>query len=244
MHPANNPETTMESEFERRNPMENPLNITTTEKTDTAIKFLTPSPPQTLKRKKYTLAFRMRVAKLAERVESNVAVARFYSIDESNVRYWRKKFFPVPGKAHDTFEDDEDESDLHAFNNFVQQRKLLRPRFPKMEAKLFEWFKGERACSHPVSRRMIRNRALEIIKNTKENENDIFKASTGWFYGFCKRYKLSRRKVTHAIQNLPEDFKNRISKFFYEVAEARKTYLEANKRAHIVFGKQNLFFCL
>ena len=214
-----------------------PALITPPKKNETSeASFITPTAPSTLKRKKYSLDFRTKIGRMAAYFDNNLAVARYYSVDESNVRYWRKKL-PEEGKPRDE-EDLEDE--IFLFDKYLKEcNKKKSPKFPKMEEKLLRWFADERAEKNPVSRRMIMSKALEIIRGTKEAEDDVFKASTGWFYGFCKRWRISRRKATHAIQSLPQDFKARLQEFFEEVKDKRQKFLKKNgESSHIIFGKE------
>ena len=47
---------------------------------------------QTEKRRSYTQNFKAKVGKLAKKLDCNSSVARFYEVNEANVRLWRKKY--------------------------------------------------------------------------------------------------------------------------------------------------------
>ena len=117
-----------------------------------------------------------------------------------------------------------------------QAAKKRGASFPLMEAKLISWFVDQRSRDS-ISRVMIMTKAQELLRTTNENKNDIFKSSCGWFYGFLKRHKISRRKITHTLQRLPEDFKKKIEEFRKSLATAREEiYSTSGMGTPIVYG--------
>ena len=192
--------------------------LTVLDKNEIIIDLVTPPVETSTKRKIYSLELKWKIGRSAERLDNNLAVARYYGVHESNVRLWRKKY--AVGKA-ETAQMELDENEL------TKVRETAKPRaafFPLMEKKLMSWFTEERSKDMPLSRRMIMAKARELMINNKENTNATFKSSSGWFYGFCRRRKLSRRKITHTLQRLPNDFKMKIDEFMVDVNKAREEY--------------------
>ena len=66
------------------------------------------------------------------------------------------------------------------------------------ESDLFNWIVSERSKGFILSLSDIQQRMLELTSN-----NYRFKASTGWLYGFMRRFQLSMRMPTtsHALTN-------------------------------------------
>ena len=119
-------------------------------------------------------------------------------------------------------------------------------KFTIMETKLFAWFLDERAKDHPLSRRMILSKAQELVQGSKEGENQVFKSSSSWFYGFCRRHKISRRKITHTLQRLPDDFKKKIEQFSEDLNKAKnKISTSSGNDVNIIYGKfLSIFYIL
>lgn len=57
----------------------------------------------------------------------------------------------------------------------------------------------------------------KAIKIAGELGKTSFKGSTGWFYRFMRRKRLSRRIGTHVIQKLCDDYLKKIEEFLFEI---------------------------
>ena len=182
-------------------------------------------------RKLFSEEFKTKVALAAIRFDNNLAIARYFAVHESNVRLWRKKY-------GNKGEGECDANEMQLIQTSIDiSAKNRQAKFPKMEKLLLKWFGEERAKDHPVSRRMIMLKAKELIKISKECVNDTFKSSCGWFYGFCRRSKISRKKITHVLQRLPDDFNAKIKLFMEDIKQAKSDIAEeSGNNTQIIYG--------
>ena len=102
-----------------------------------------------------------------------------------------------------------------------------KPTYPEIEMELHQYVIGHRAENLPISRRRIKQRALQL-----SNERGLveFKASEGWLYRFMNRYRLSLRRATTACQKVPADLVEKLVRFvqFVRGFRLRTNYLLAN----------------
>lgn len=85
--------------------------------------------------------------------------------------------------------------------------------FADMEKVLLEEILRRREEKLSITMKEIQQQlALEYTKRLYPNEK--FLASNGWFWKFCRRYKLSRRTATHVITKACEHFELIVDQFF------------------------------
>ncbi len=80
---------------------------------------------------------------------------------------------------------------------------------------MIEWFLSQRKKKISVNIKAVKEQAKIILKEL--SPGSYFRASNGWYEGFSKRFKISRRVGTHVAQNLSEDYIENIKKFFLEI---------------------------
>ncbi len=138
-------------------------------------------------RKKYTLAFKLKVIKHFEKNGKNLAeTSRAYIVDRKTIRSW------IAGKEAII------QTNLKRTRAKVN-RRISQAENPELEQKVFNWIKQVRSIGGCVSGKMIRNKAVEISKNSE------FVASNGWLVRFLKRHRLSLRRVTTKSRKPPNN---------------------------------------
>lgn len=148
----------------------------------------------TLKRKRvsYTSELKLKVVAKAEQV-GNREAGRFFDIDESNIRLWRKN--------------------KETLENMDRKRRANRggqPSWPILENKLHSWILSQRELGLSVSTVKIRCKA-RIWARELNIEN--FRGGATWCYRFMKRKKLSVRVRTTVGQELPENCEKKTEDF-------------------------------
>ncbi|GFS56442.1 pogo transposable element with KRAB [Trichonephila clavipes] len=121
------------------------------------------------KRDSYTADFKLNAVEKANEV-GNREAARFFNVDESNIRLWRRN------KTN--------------FDNCDRRKRADRrgkPHWPELEAEINKWILKERDDGKAVSTVSIRMKARVIAR-----EMNIVNFSGGptWCYRFMKRNNL------------------------------------------------------
>lgn len=143
-------------------------------------------------RQSFTFEYKLRVIARAEEI-GNRAAAREFEIDESMIRYWRKKK-PVMTKLP------------------KRQRtcRTGKAKFPALERTLKEWVISQREKSRAVTTVMIRFKAKELAKQMNVAE---FVGGPSWCSRFMRRNRLSVRARTTVGQKLPDDWEEKVVNF-------------------------------
>lgn len=119
-----------------------------------------------------------------------------FKIDESNIKRWwliRDEILQQRGGTR---------------RDCTNVRKEL---WPQLELKLFEDFWEKRKQSGKVSRGWFRRRALRLANELYKDCN--FSFSHAWFKGFCRRYDISHRRLTHEAQKTPKEYQESVNSF-------------------------------
>jgi hypothetical protein len=78
-----------------------------------------------------------------------------------------------------------------------------KPQFPVEERRLYERVCQKRQCGYAISCSQLQSKMRKLVHNTR------FQASTGWLYGFLRRYKLSLRVCTTPIRKTDASVPNK-----------------------------------
>ena len=170
------------------------------------------TPTKGTKRKKYTLDFKCKVIEAAKNSPSSRAVALQYGIHESILRDWKKN----EGKIRNTLD--------HQGSNSKRMRIEGAGRKFKdedLDCELTEWIVAKRTENLCVTRKQIRQKALE---SANEKGNTDFKASEGWCTKFMKRNGFCIRRKTSQSQRLPSELCDKIVQFFTYDRQYFKTF--------------------
>uniref|UniRef100_A0A1A8HKE0 Matrin 3-like 1.1 n=1 Tax=Nothobranchius korthausae TaxID=1143690 RepID=A0A1A8HKE0_9TELE len=133
------------------------------------------------KRRKFDINFKEKVLEYAAE-HSGEQAAKHFSIDPKRIRYWKKQ-----------------RMDLAAANK-------RRARLPgggrkkvstELDTKLSDWIHSMRDKHNRVSRRIIRNKAVEIYPTVSDG-GEQFLASRGWLQKFLIRNGFALRRCTVA----------------------------------------------
>jgi transposase-like protein len=136
----------------------------------------------------YDANFKLMVIKHAVET-NNCAMARKFSVAEPNVRRWRKQKELLKG-ANST------------------RKAFCGPNhgnFNAIDEKVLESVLEKRKNGLPVTREIIRMKALEIAASLKIPRQD-FKASNGWAVIFMRRKGLALRWRTTLARKLHKDY--------------------------------------
>lgn len=152
----------------------------------------------------YQASFKLKVVKAAEET-NNLEAARKFSVDESNVRRWRK----------DTLLESEPKAKR-------ARRGPKTGQFPEMEEEIKQWVDEKRQNGYGVSRLAIRLYTLRLAKSGKYEGTIDFKASQGRSTRFLARHGLALRQRTKIAQKLPKDYEKKIVDFQQYIIKRRK----------------------
>uniref|UniRef100_A0A8C9YTA0 HTH CENPB-type domain-containing protein n=1 Tax=Sander lucioperca TaxID=283035 RepID=A0A8C9YTA0_SANLU len=129
-------------------------------------------------------------------------------VTECNVRRWRTQ--------------------KERLKNTNSQRKAFRGpqsgKFAELDDRIYEYVVEKRRDGMPITREIIRLRALELAKELNILTNE-FKASTGWCTRMMRRKGLTPRCRTSLAQRLPSDFEEKLLSPQRYVLKLRKTHL-------------------
>ena len=139
----------------------------------------------------YTAAEKLAAVKYAEE-HGNRAAGQEYSINEANIRTWRKQ-----------------KTSLQKIPRTKQAVRGQKPAHPEIEQVILEWIRDRRKQGIAVTVTEIRLQAMVVAKK----RGTTFKASVSWSYAFLRQHDLSIRCCTHTARKLPEDYKDKLVAF-------------------------------
>ena len=87
------------------------------------------------------------------------------------------------------------------------------PYWPDLEAELYKVFQARRKEHKGVSVGWFRRESCALFKRLYPTQEKLFVFSSGWFTGFQKWYRISRRRVTKKATKLPEEYLSFVNKF-------------------------------
>ena len=152
-------------------------------------------------RQSFTFEYKLKVISHADEI-GNRAAAREYEIDESMVRYWRKKkdvMTKLPKRQHTC--------------------RTGIAKFPALERTLKEWIISQRENSRAVTTVMIRLKAEELAKQMNVAE---FVGGPSWCSRFMRRNRLSVRSRTTVGQKLLENWEEKVTNFHQFVSRRKE----------------------
>ena len=157
-------------------------------------------------RNSYDANFKLMVVNEAES-SNNCKAAKKFGVTECNVRRWRAQ--------------------KERLKNTNSQRKAFRGpqsgKFAELDDRIYEYVIEKRRDAMPITRGIIRLRALKLAKELNIPTNE-FKASTGWCTRMMRRKGLTLRRRTSLAQRLPSDFEEKLLSFQRYVLKLRKTH--------------------
>ena len=149
----------------------------------------------------FTFEYRLKVIARADEIR-NRAAAREFEIDESMIRYWRKK--------------------KDVMTKLPKRQRACRTgiaKFPALERTLKEWIISQRENSRAVTTVMIRLKAKELARQMNVAE---FIGGPSWCSRFMRRNRLSVRARTTVGQKLPDDWEEKIVNFHEFVSRSKE----------------------
>ncbi|GFW69827.1 pogo transposable element with KRAB [Trichonephila clavipes] len=120
------------------------------------------------KRVSYTADFKLNAVEKANEV-GNREAARFFNVDESNIRLWRRN-----------------KTNFKNCNRLKRADHHGKPQWPELEAEINKWILKEREDGKAVSTVSIRMKARVIPREININ----FSGGPTWCYRFMKRNNL------------------------------------------------------
>ncbi|GFU30538.1 pogo transposable element with KRAB domain [Trichonephila clavipes] len=168
------------------------------------------------KRVSYTADFKLNAVEKANEVENREA-ARFFNVNESNIRLWRRN------KTN--------------FENCDRRKRADRrgkPHWPELEAEINKWILKERDDGKAVWTVSIRMKARVIAR-----EMNIVNFSGGptWCYRFMKRNNLVVRSHSTVGQKLPDDWGKKSDDF---LTFCRQIIVENNFTEDLIFNMEEV----
>ena len=176
-------------------------------------------------KRRFTIEFKMKIVLFYESLQQNVKakdksinlIARISEIDRRVLSRWIKNkdsLSDVVDKRHRT----------------KCEYKSDRSICPEMESRLYEWIINQRLKGACLSSVEIRNKGIEFYNFIHSNDGQRicelpkvdFKASDGWFLNFCRRKKLTLRRITSSGRDLPSNCIEQINSFFEDVSNIIK----------------------
>ena len=131
-------------------------------------------------RKSYSVHFKLAVIDYVNNTNRSQASSRFH-INPSMISRWIKR--------HNQLADNKNSRHIGNSGRPISH--------PIQEEQLHTWIKNERDQLYPVTFADIKSKMLQI---TNAEHDSTFKASSGWLYGFVKRYHLSLRQITKFVK--------------------------------------------
>ncbi|GFY33078.1 pogo transposable element with KRAB domain [Trichonephila clavipes] len=164
------------------------------------------------KRVSYTADFKLNTVEKANKV-GNREAARFFNVDESNIRLWRRN------KTN--------------FKNCDRRKRADRcgkPHWPELEAEINKWILKERDDGKAVSTVNIRMKA-QVIAHEMNIVN--FSGEPTWCYRFMKRNNLVVRSRSMVGQKLPDDWGKKSDDF---LTFCKQIIVENNFTEDLIFN--------
>jgi hypothetical protein len=87
------------------------------------------------------------------------------------------------------------------------------PWWPDLEEQLYERFWARRQQRLITTMGWFRRESREIFSTLYPESQHIFTFSRGWFTRFLQRHCITRRRITHQAQKLPEELLDTVSSF-------------------------------
>jgi len=87
---------------------------------------------------------------------------------------------------------------------FNPKRKDYSPRWPELEAKLWDLFIEARGKRRIVTQHWFRRTSIALFSELYPDCSQLFVFSTGWFRGFLNRHSIVRRRLTKQASKTPE----------------------------------------
>ena len=140
-------------------------------------------------RQSFTFEYKLRVIARADEI-GNRAAAREFEIDESMIRYRRKK-----------------KAVMTKMSKRQRTCHAGKAKFPALERTLKEWVISQREKSRAVTTVMIRFKAKELAKQMNVAE---FVGGPSWRSRFMRRNRLSVRARTTVGQKLLDDWEEKV----------------------------------
>ena len=152
-------------------------------------------------RQSFTFEYKLKVIARADAI-GNRAAAREFEIDESMIRYWRKK--------------------KDVMTKLPKRQRTCRTgiaKFPALERTLKEWIISQRQNSRAVTTVMTRLTAKELAKQMNVAE---FVGGPSWCSRFMRRNRLSVRSRTTVGQKLPDNWEEKVTNFHQFVSRRKE----------------------
>ncbi|GFT18144.1 pogo transposable element with KRAB domain [Trichonephila clavipes] len=139
--------------------------------------------------------------------------ARFFNVDESNIRLWRRN-----------------KTNFENCNRRKRADRRGKPHWPELEAEINKWILKERDDGKAVSTVSIRMKARVIAR-----EMNIVNFSGGptWCYRFMKRNNLVVRSCSTVGQKLPDDWGKKSDDF---LTFCKQIIVENNFTEDLIFN--------
>lgn len=154
-------------------------------------------------KRSFTASFKLKVVELAEQKGKHLA-AKTFNVHRKRVQEWCKQKVRLQ----------------MAPKSEKRKPGAGRPlRYPDVDTQLMRWFDERRECGVRVTGKSLRHQALRLHR---ENGNQSFKASNGWYRRFKKRHQIVFRRTTHVAQHAVEIIDDRIDKFLRYVIRMRR----------------------
>ncbi|CAC5369508.1 unnamed protein product [Mytilus coruscus] len=153
-------------------------------------------------RQSFTVKEKLKVVAYAE-AHGNRAAGREFTIDEKNVRNWRKL-----------------KERLQKMPKTKKANRGSAPHFPDLEKALMPWVTDRRQQGFALSTTELRLKAIHLSKSLPDLKN--FRGSIDWCYGFLRRHDLSIHRRTHISQKLPADYEDKLLEFQKYIIKVRK----------------------
>ena len=114
-----------------------------------------------------------------------------------------------------------DEEKIRSLKLSKKACRYGKAKFPVIERELFTKFFDMRIEGKRVKRWCFNSKASELVKQKYLDEASSFKLSHRWFEDFCRRYRISLWRKTHAAQKSPAALCTAIERFHHEQEHKR-----------------------
>ena len=143
--------------------------------------------PSTSKQSSYNVDFKLEAIALVEATSVKTAAKR-YDVRASLLRSWRRKkdqLLQLPGSKK-------------------RDRQSGSGYFLTLDAKLYEWVLSQQADGVSVTRKMAREKAIELSKEDEQCAIKKFSGSWSWLSRFQQRYDVTLSNVRHVVARIPD----------------------------------------